>query len=99
MQVRPTKGRKVWKVGIHSNRKLISKDPSFIPLFDGKMFATKEAAEKFAFRVSLTWTEYFGEIDVWEYTCTGEEWGAQFIAYLANPPRRKRARSRIRARR
>lgn len=77
------KGRKVWKVYCEAQM------PGWVTtLFGGKMFVSKEAAERFAVRAAIKWPRFFGEISVQEYTCTKEDVSGFYN--FATPDRRAR---------
>jgi len=63
------KGRKVWKVYCTNGDDSYPRGPrGLFVLYGGKMFATKEAAERLGMCLALRYPDLFGNIVVQEYT-------------------------------
>lgn len=94
--LKPKEGREVWKVYM-----LDAEEVEAYSLYGGKLFATKDAAERFAFRFVVKYPETIGDIVVDRYTCT--EWDGMeqpTLLVALNPPRRRpRRRVAVRHRR
>lgn len=90
--IKPANGRKVWKLYCEAHGKVVFRagPRGLMALYGGRMFASKEAADRYAFRESLRYPEYIGKITVRAYTCNGREDGSAHSMYVVNPPRRRK---------
>lgn len=97
--LKPVKGRKVWRVCVDAKHwNVVTNDKTLIALYDGKLFTTKDVADRFAFKAVLQFPEYIGVMVVDEYVCTGDE-DLVGTMYLMNPPLRRRRGHVVRKRR